>query len=354
VSEQVRVNGVPLLTTPESKRLQGRRVRRTHAITLAPGENVVEVSSFNTRGVESPRAALTLISDASKGQEALYFVGLGVSDYADPGVQDLSFAHQDIEDVHQWFQKNHEASGFAWYVSVLLTEEEGVRAGLEAARRALSKATEADTVVVMVSGHGTYTRGEDPRYVFLGHDTKLSDLEGTAITLESLEDLLVNTKARRRLVLMDTCQSGDLPDARLVAVTSAPSGSRGMRARAFSVGLTSATSARSESDAKPREWLYERRFINRDLAWRTGAMVLSSSTGFESSWEDPSWRNGAFTEALLEALDGAGDTDGNRWVSVRELDTFVRRRVPELTENRQHPTLDRDNPALNLSLRSSP
>jgi uncharacterized caspase-like protein len=151
---------------------------------------------------------------------------------------------------------------------------------------------------------------------------------------------------------MDTCQSGDLPITQLASIAAGSEASKGMEARAFVVNA-SATSAPGKQPG-PRPWLHERRFINRDLASRTGAMVLSSSAGFESSWEDPAWRNGAFTEALLEALEGKGDVDEDGEVSVRELDALVRVRVPELTAGRQHPTLDRDNPDLRLTFVRTP
>ena len=51
---------------------------------------------------------------------------------------------------------------------------------------------------------------------------------------------------------------------------------------------------------------YGRRLIYRDLRRRTGAVVFSSSLGHELSLESDAWRNGAFTEALLEAL-SSGD-----------------------------------------------
>ncbi len=57
------------------------------------------------------------------------------------------------------------------------------------------------------------------------------------------------------------------------------------------------------------------------------------------SKENPDWQNGAFTEAVLEALAGNADRDGDRWLSVSELEGYVVRRVRELTGNQQNPRI---------------
>ena len=78
--------------------------------------------------------------------------------------------------------------------------------------------------------------------------------------------------------------------------------------------------------------------LAEDLAAaENGIIVLTSSTAKERSLEHEDWGNGVFTEAVLEALAGRGDRDGDRWLSVSELEGYVVRRVRELTENRQNP-----------------
>ena len=69
----------------------------------------------------------------------------------------------------------------------------------------------------------------------------------------------------------------------------------------------------------------------------SGVIVLTSSSGRELSVEKPDWENGAFTEAVLEALDGRGNADDNDWLTVAELQAYVARRVRELTANQQTP-----------------
>jgi hypothetical protein len=68
--------------------------------------------------------------------------------------------------------------------------------------------------------------------------------------------------------------------------------------------------------------------------------VLASSQGREFSLEQPNFRggHGAFTAALLEGLEGKARSSNSAAVSVLDLERYVSRRVPELTQGKQHPT----------------
>ncbi len=92
------------------------------------------------------------------------------------------------------------------------------------------------------------------------------------------------------------------------------------------------------------------RFVHVDLARRAGAVVPSSARGGEYSYESKTIENGFFTEAVLEALGGKGDADGDQRLDSWELRDFVSQRVTEMTGGRQHPTVDRDNIHARISL----
>src|SRR5262249_21969812 len=99
-----------------------------------------------------------------------------------------------------------------------------------------------------------------------------------------------------------------------------------------------------------RPWLLERdRYIHQDIFRRTGAVVFSSSRGGEFSYENDALKNGLFTKALLKGLgEKAADTDQDGAVSLAELRIYVAAEVARLSEDRQHPAVDRDNPFLRL------
>ncbi|MGM0556046.1 MAG: caspase family protein [Myxococcota bacterium] len=334
---QIYVDNVPLFEG-YGKPVDGekKRVQIRHEVPLTDGANKIEVSALSTRGQESLRASRVLeYADPKKGD--LYFVGFGVSDYADDSM-DLKYAATDVADMKSVLENAGEQYDEVHMRPVV--DEKVTRESIRETRKWLAQTEPRDTVVLFVAGHGMYDRSEPPTYYYLTHDADLDDLENTAVNFDEIEALLDGIPARNKLFLMDTCQSGESPKRASLAPTG--KGARGMKARALPRGFITASTA---EPAEPRPWLLERdRFIYRDLRRRTGAIVVSSSRGSEYSYESPEWKNGAFTEAVVEALTGdAADRDDDGAVSTDELREYVREKVPELTDGAQNPTVDRDN-----------
>jgi hypothetical protein len=51
------------------------------------------------------------------------------------------------------------------------------------------------------------------------------------------------------------------------------------------------------------------------------------------------WHHGAFTKALLEALSGDADYVQDKAIHVPEINTYISRRVRELTNGQQTPAV---------------
>ena len=63
--------------------------------------------------------------------------------------------------------------------------------------------------------------------------------------------------------------------------------------------------------------------------------MFGSSRQSERTWESPEWGHGAFTKAVLEAIDGKAGTAGS--ITLGDFSEYVDRRVIELTQDQQHP-----------------
>lgn len=64
--------------------------------------------------------------------------------------------------------------------------------------------------------------------------------------------------------------------------------------------------------------------INKLNSIKNGLSVFASSRGEEQSYEDVKWQNGAFTSALIKALnEGKADHDKNGIISLNELQQYV-------------------------------
>jgi hypothetical protein len=185
----------------------------------------------------------------------------------------------------------------------------------------------------------------------LTHEADPERLRATAAPFELVEDLLRDVTPRQKLLMVDTCDSGDR-DPGEAAAFSAPivGGSRAVRSRAVRA-LTLASLPHGTQPAR-RAYLFDRdRYIYNDLVRRTGAIVLSSARGAELSYETGDAQNGVFTEEILRALTtGVADANHDGIVDDRELRAHVARAVARQTNNLQHPVVDTDNPELRVEL----
>jgi WD40 repeat protein len=334
---QVFVNDVPLFGA-EGKPLSGKKGAAAETIELTTGDNKIEVSCLNSAGLESWRVVTRARYDKPV-QPDLYFLAFGVSVYNDPVITDLGFAAKDALDLENRFQAMAGGS-FRKVHTRVYTDSQVTRAAVTGAKSFLDGSRPDDVLVLFIAGHGTYIRGDDPVYYYITSDARLADLPGTAVPFDLVEGLLQGIPPRKKLFLMDTCESGEsdwgVPEA---AGDGAPV--RGLTARS----MDSATLRGFKVLGRPAPVVEEReRYISNDLVRRSGAIVFSSSRGNEYSLESVEWEQGAFTREILQAFQTpSADLDRNGTLSIRELQAFVSDEVPKLTGNRQHPTVDRDN-----------
>jgi WD40 repeat protein len=337
---QVFVNAVPLYGAA-GKPTTGHSQHVTETIELTSGPNKVEVSAVESGGAESLRAART-IDYAKPVIGDLYVLAFGVSRYKN-SKYDLGFPHKDALDLAEVMKATAGKVFKAVHVATYVNEQATVDA-VKAAKSFFAPATVDDTVVVFVGGHGVHTRDAAAEYYYATYEVDVRDLPHTAANFELIEDLMQGIAPRRKLFLMDTCESGERDDEEGQPDDAVPMGARGLRARATRALVLDAKGASSQR-AAPRPFVFDRdRFIENDLSRRSGAIVFSSSRGAEFSYELDALKNGVFTKEVVRALvTNDADTDQDGLVSTDELRTYVEARVPKVTDGKQHPTVDRDN-----------
>jgi uncharacterized caspase-like protein len=259
---------------------------------------------------------------------------MGVSQYRDPRLN-LRFADADVTALASTLDRYR--GSFRQVYNLQLTNARATRSALSEIRAFLAKAGVDDTVILLVSGHGAYDLNARATYYYLSHETDVKDLAGTSIAYDELEALLGGIQPRRKLMLMDTCASGEIDPAVLAQIQSAAGTSK----------LTARTSTPllANNRVSRRTYLYARdRYIYNSLERRTGSIVFSSSLGEELSLESPELKNGVFTYALLWVLaEPKADVNRDGYLSMDELETAVKATVSTATRGLQHPTIDRDN-----------
>ncbi|HNY22202.1 MAG TPA: caspase family protein [Treponemataceae bacterium] len=336
-SWKIWVNGVPV-GVDSAKELSGFSADAFETVVLNPGDNTIEVSCITEAGAEAFRDSLSVRYDGSvKGH--LYYLGFGVSEYADTNLS-LKWAAKDALDLAKLF-------GSAKYLDVTVktwTDAEVTPSALCIAKDILSSANSEDTVIAFIAGHGLHDTDAQSTYYYLPYNVDPDRLAETAIPFSAIENLLQGIAPRHKLLLMDTCESGDadpVNDDGSSGVALAPNGvtSRGVTIRRASKIPASVLAALRERE----RWIYN------DIVRRSGSIVFSSCRGNEACYEFDLLENGAFTSALKKTLtDPAADINRDGMISSRELRSSVSTQVSALVsrycgKDLQHPVVDHDN-----------
>ncbi len=333
---QIYVNDVPVFRGP-GKPVSGLSTRVNERIELGSGENKIEISAFNSQGVEALRAHWSTIyrSDPKELKNDLYYIGFGVSHYRNPALN-LQLAHKDVLDLGAALERY--TGSFRHVIAKTYIDEAVTRDNLLKAGEVLRNAGVDDMVVILVSGHGSYDVSKEATYYYGTYNVDVKNLAGTAVSFDEIESLVRDIAPRRKLLLIDTCESGEMDEATRAELT----------AKVRDAGLAARTSPvfqQAHAGQVKRVFLYERdRYIYNDLARRTGSIIFSASHAGEMSFESPKIQNGFFTHEILEALHSShADANQDGKISIDELEAFVSLNVALKTEGLQRPTVDRDN-----------
>ncbi|MBN2535889.1 MAG: WD40 repeat domain-containing protein [Spirochaetales bacterium] len=328
------INDVPLFGA-YGKDIIGSKQVLEERVELTTGENKIEISCINTKGAESYRAVKYEKYDKPvKGD--LYFIGFGVSEYNDKNLN-LKYAHQDVMDLSTMFA-GMEGEYNAVHTRIYINEEV-TPDSIEKAKSFIKDAKVDDTFILFISGHGVHDRDEYATYYFLTHNTNLNDLKNTAANFEFVENLMQGIAPRKKLFLMDTCESGEVEDgARETYYAMAES--KDIRPRTTYKGILLL-----DKKQEKRIYLYDNdRYIYNDLLRRSGAIVFSSCKGGEFSYESDKVKNGFFTEEIINGISQRkADKDSDGVVTINELKDYVTGAVSKLSSGMQNPTVDRDN-----------
>jgi WD40 repeat protein len=280
-------------------------------LALDPGENAIQVVAYNARNLLASLPAQTTITydaPADAVKPKLYVLAIGINAYHDDGwtppgatkreyFPPLKLAVDDARSIGAAFKEA--GSGFYGQVIVQTAfDEEATATALERIVQEISaEINPRDTFVLFAAAHGYSNNG---RFYLLPQDynggTDPSALMSRAIGQDRLQDWIANRiKARRAIILLDTCESGALTNGYAHSRTDAP-------ASEAAVGR-----------------LHE----------ATGRPVLTAAAAGEPAFEGYQG-HGVFTWALIDAL-FHGDTNGDGLIELSELATHVQNTVPKIS-----------------------
>ncbi len=231
-----------------------------------------------------------------------YAVIVGIDSYKDQNIPGLKCAGNDAKAIYEFLTNPAQGAIPEKNVSLLINEE----ANLMNIRSKLGGTflprlcQPNDTVIIYWSGHGCpdILAGTDKVAKYLiPYDAKIDDLYSTAFPMEEIATVFNRIRAERTVFFMDTCFSG-LAGGR----TFMGPGFRG-------AGILLDTELVGSMPG-------------------TGRIIISACGLNELAKEDEARGHGVFTEALLEGLEGKADLDGDRFVEVKELFSYLEHNVP--------------------------
>lgn len=330
------INDVPLYGSRGMKLDSLNRIKLTVDVLLNKGINKIQLAVVNKNGIESNRETVYILCNPVEIKKPdLYIVALSVSDYKND-IYDLKYARKDGEDFIN-IMKSKKGEFNEIYVKTLFDKEMIVK-NFDKLKQWLMSSKIDDEVIVYISGHGMLDTNFN--FWFASYDMDFSDPVKHGISYDMLEGLLDSIPARKKLLLMDACHSGEIDKNSKDTARSAKS----------SVGtIVKATYPKgSEMIGYPLLGLQnsfelmQALFVNLNRG--SGAQVISAAAGDSYALESDKWQNGVFTYAILSGFkDNAADYNYDNQITVSELKSYVSKKVEDLTNGAQKPTSRQEN-----------
>jgi WD40 repeat protein len=234
---------------------------------------------------------------------SLYALVVGVSRFKDKRIVPLEWAAKDANDFAAALKRQQGRLYRKVEVKLLADEDADNASILDGLTWLQRQVSPGDVGLLFLAGHGA----TDPagNYYYVSYNAKIQTVAG--LQLPTRSSSVPDTEIRQVLkqlagsaiFFFDTCHSA--------------------KASGVSFG-----------------GLDYNKGIN-EIADAANAIVLAGCASSELSLESEEWRNGAFTKALIEGMEGRGLHYNPSIVTLDELTLYVKERVKELTKGLQHP-----------------
>ncbi|MCF6365676.1 MAG: caspase family protein [Bacteroidales bacterium] len=327
------INDVPLYGREGINLLseKSKKINKKVKIFLSEGKNKIQISVLNSKGVESLKETIVTIAPSSNRKPDLYIVAVGVSDYINDEY-DLNYAAKDANDLTDIFETKKNKFENIHIIKVL--DHDATKENILKTKEELKNSNINDLVIIYTAGHGFLDDNLD--YFFATTDIDVLNPSKNGLSYDELESLLEDIPARKKLLLMDACHSGEIDfDEYDLYVENM---GNNVVARNIYVSKTSASHIGLDNSFRLMKELFA------DLRRGSGAVVISSAGGVEYAFESDELKNGVFTYVLINALKSMkANSNYDKVITISELQKYVMKTVSELTGGKQNPTTRREN-----------
>jgi len=288
-----------------------RTLPLNYTVPLKEGSNQILIVAYNIDGVMKSVTLNGIRSSFDGGKVWALIIGINV--YKSKDIRQLKWTVNDANSFYDYMLNYNKIPKDHLF---LLLNEEATLSNIKSMLldELPSKAGRKDSVFIYFAGHGApypdrEVAGDSQEKFILTHDSNIKRLRSTALSMENLKNAFKYLSSERVILIADTCYSG-------------AAGGRSMLA--FKGGR-----------AAPITNEYLSRLTNSGV----GRVVMTASDANELSEEKDELQHGVFTYSLVEEglKQGKADSNGDGWVSFSEAFSYVSERVPQQTQQRQHP-----------------
>jgi uncharacterized caspase-like protein len=273
-------------------------------ILVPPHDSTLEIYAENEFGA-GESATLDLkwrgphVGDADSPHR-VYALAVGIGVFDDKQVPRLSYPQKDAADFVRALKRQEGPERAFTMVSAKVIEEanasrKAIRDGLKWLVNSVGR---EDIGVLFLAGHGF--EGKDSNFYYFPHNGNVQRLKDTAIVQDEVMKTLKDIRGYS-ILFIDTCHAAKVGGQHI------------------SISIDGAINA----------------VHNQSKA----TFIYAAAEGEEDSIESVEWKNGAFTHAVVDGLDGGAAADKKHpTITTSMLESFIKRTVRDMTGGRQEPT----------------
>ncbi len=337
------VNDVPLYGRSgiDLKNKNTKKINMDLDIEIIPGPNKVQISVLNDKGVESLRSTFEIIRDDPEAMGDLYVVTIGVANYKNKEYA-LKYPVKDATDLINELDKN--TGLYRKIHTILLSDSLVTKENIIALHDSLKNAKMEDVVIIFIAGHGVLDENYD--YYYGTYDMDFNNPSGRGLSYDELDNLLASTPALKKILIMDTCHSGELDKDEIEESKKEKTEKGVVNFRAAGIDVAQKPGLGIANTTN----LMQNLFTN--IRSGSGVTVISSAGGVEYAMEGDQWHNGLFTYCFLKGLQyKTADKNYDGKIVVSEIRDYVYKQVTELSNGKQKPTAREENLTLDFQIK---
>ncbi|MEN8626097.1 caspase family protein [Psychrobacter proteolyticus] len=283
---------------------------RDFTLSIPEGEHTLTVEAYPEENVgitSTVSKQITSTYDPIQ-RPKLHAVVIGIDQYNNPDLK-LNYATKDASAIYDVLNKQIGSIYDKGNISLLNTASTTSKANITSKINQIKQTAKMNDVFVFyVAAHG-YNYPDTGYHLFTSDvgATSSRQVTKTGINADDLQRMLAQVNTNKKLILLDTCDSGGSIDAGQLLI------SRGL----------------DDQD------------VIDIMQRKSGATVIMASTDKQKALEGYQG-HGVFTYGLLQAFNGAGDMNKDGYMKTGELSNYIEDEIPSIAQKAfsqpQYPT----------------